>query len=97
MKKEDRSFLWIRLRILDNATSISDCGILNENEYTTSSMADTIRLAEDDYVAEFCGFFPAEKPQYTILVSINKKGLPVSGGQMAGSVFKQIVDYMVAP
>lgn len=57
----------------------------------------TIRLAEDEYVAEFCGFFPAEKPQYTILVSINKKGLPVSGGQMAGSVFSQIVDYMVAP
>lgn len=56
----------------------------------------TIRLTEDEYVAEFCGFFPAEKPQYTILVSINKKGLPVSGGQMAGSVFRQIVDYMVA-
>lgn len=57
----------------------------------------TIRLAEDEYVAEFCGFFPADKPQYTILVSINKKGLPVSGGQMAGSVFSQIVDYMIAP
>lgn len=57
----------------------------------------TIRLTKDEYVAEFCGFFPAEKPQYTILVSINKKGLPVSGGLMAGSVFSQIVDYMVVP
>lgn len=55
----------------------------------------TIRLAEDEYVAEFCGFFPAEEPQYTILVSINKKGLPVSGGLMAGSVFKEIVDYII--
>ncbi|MDY2642370.1 MAG: penicillin-binding transpeptidase domain-containing protein [Mediterranea sp.] len=56
-----------------------------------------IRLAEDEYVAEFCGYFPADKPQYTILVGINKKGLPVSGGQMAGSVFCQIADYMIAP
>ena len=56
----------------------------------------TIRLADDEYVAEFCGFFPAEAPQYTILVSINKKGLPVSGGLMAGSVFKEIVDGMIA-
>ena len=55
----------------------------------------TIRLAEDEHVAEFCGFFPAEAPQYTILVSINKKGLPVSGELMAGSVFSDIVDYVI--
>lgn len=57
----------------------------------------TIRLAEDEYVAEFCGFFPADNPKYTILVSINIKGGTVSGGLMAGSVFSQIVDNMVAP
>ena len=67
------------------------------NKVRVAGTTGTIRLTEDEYVAEFCGFFPAEKPQYTILVSINKKGLPVSGGQMAGSVFSQIVDYMVAP
>ena len=47
------------------------------------------------YVAEFCGYFPIEKPEYTIIVLINKMGLPSSSGLMAGSVFKEIVDYMV--
>ena len=48
------------------------------------------------YVAEFCGYFPMEKPQYSIIVIINKMGLPSSSGMMAGSVFSEIVDYMVA-
>lgn len=47
------------------------------------------------YAAEFCGYFPVDKPRYTIIVSMNKRGLPVSGGLMAGSVFSEIVDYMM--
>ncbi len=47
------------------------------------------------YVAEFCGYFPMEKPQYSIIVIINKMGLPSSSGMMAGSVFSEIVDYMM--
>ena len=46
------------------------------------------------YSVEYCGYFPADAPKYTIIVSMNKKGLPASGGLMAGSVFKDIVDYM---
>lgn len=46
------------------------------------------------YAVEFCGYFPAEAPKYSIIVSMNKKGLPCSGGGMAGPVFKEIVDYM---
>ena len=48
-----------------------------------------------EYNVEFCGYFPAGDPQYSIIVSINKIGLPASGGLMAGSVFSEIVDYMV--
>ena len=48
-----------------------------------------------EYNVEFCGYFPADDPQYSIIVSINKIGLPASGGLMAGSVFSEIVDYMV--
>lgn len=47
-----------------------------------------------EYAAEFCGYFPTDNPKYTIIVSINKMGLPVSGGLMAGDVFRQIADYM---
>jgi cell division protein FtsI (penicillin-binding protein 3) len=49
-----------------------------------------------EYAVEFIGYFPANAPKYSIIVSMNKKGLPASGGLMAGSVFKDIVDCMAA-
>lgn len=70
-----------------------------------AGMQGTVQVSEQDdntedrmnteYAAEFCGYFPTDNPKYTIIVSINKTGLPVSGGLMAGDVFKKIVDYMV--
>lgn len=48
-----------------------------------------------EYAAEYCGYFPADNPKYSIIVSMNKMGLPVSGAFMAGSVFREIVNYMV--
>ena len=54
----------------------------------------TIQLPNGEYAVEFCGYFPADNPKYSIIVSINKKGLPASGGLMAGDVFRQIVDIM---
>lgn len=59
---------------------------VSTNEDGTENKSDT------EYAVEFCGYFPVENPQYSIIVSINKKGLPVSGGLMAGDVFRQIVD-----
>ena len=43
------------------------------------------------YAVEFCGYFPTDNPKYSIIVSINKTGLPASGELMAGDVFKKIV------
>lgn len=57
-----------------------------------AGMQGTAQLEDDSYVVEFCGYFPANNPQYTIIVSINKTGLPVSGSLMAGDTFRQIVD-----
>lgn len=54
----------------------------------------TIQLEDGSYIVEFCGYFPTNTPQYSIIVSIHKDGLPASGGLMAGDVFRQIVDYM---
>ena len=48
-----------------------------------------------EYAVEFIGYFPADAPKYSIIVSMNKKGLPASGGLMAGSVFKDIVDCII--
>lgn len=52
----------------------------------------TIQLPNGEYAVEFCGYFPADNPKYSIIVTINKTELPVSGGLIAGEVFKQIVD-----
>ena len=52
--------------------------------------------AKDDrdntvYCLQFCGYYPADNPQYSIIVSLNKKGLPASGG-MAGKIVQHIVE-----
>ena len=44
------------------------------------------------YAVEFCGYFPADAPKYSIIVSMNKVGLPASGSLMAGGVFREIVE-----
>ena len=49
-----------------------------------------------EYAVEFIGYFPANEPKYSIIVSMNKIGFPASGGLMAGSVFSEIVDCIVA-
>lgn len=45
---------------------------------------------DDSYRLEFCGYFPFDDPQYTILVVLNKEGLPASSGAMAGAIFKEV-------
>ena len=49
----------------------------------------------DEYQLAFCGYFPADAPKYSIIVSMNKLGLPASGGGMAGVVFHNIVEWMI--
>lgn len=48
------------------------------------------------YLVSFCGYFPAEDPQYSMIISIQKPGLPASGGTMAGSVFGKIAERIYA-
>jgi cell division protein FtsI (penicillin-binding protein 3) len=47
-----------------------------------------------EFVIEFCGYFPADNPQYSIIVSMNKMGMP-SSVPVPGWVFRDIVNYMV--
>ena len=48
-----------------------------------------------EYQLAFCGFFPADRPKYSMIVSLNKIGLPASGGGMAGDAFHNIVEWMI--
>ena len=62
---------------------------------TVAGQQGTIVVSTDNgntvYSVEFCGYFPTDNPKYSIIVSINKTGLPASGGLMAGDVFKKII------
>ncbi len=49
-----------------------------------------------NYLVSFCGYFPSEAPQYSCIVSIQKPGLPASGGLMAGAVFGKIAERVYA-
>ena len=48
-----------------------------------------------EYQLAFCGYFPADAPKYSMIVSLNKLGLPASGGGMAGDAFHNIVEWMI--
>ena len=48
-----------------------------------------------EYHLAFCGYYPADKPKYSMIVSLNKLGLPASGGAMAGEAFHNIVEWMI--
>ena len=73
--------------------------ILSVAGKTGTSQVGEYDFGEDTYVDEyqlaFCGYFPADEPKYSIIVSMNKLGLPASGGGMAGVVFHNIVEWMI--
>jgi len=54
------------------------------------------KTGRTNYLVSFCGYFPSEEPKYSMIVSIQKPGLPASGGLMAGSVFSKIAERVYA-
>ena len=70
------------------------------NKTTTSGKTGAAQIDDDNvsednlYHLSFCGYFPSEDPQYSIIVCLNKQGLPASGGGMAGPVFRRIVEFL---
>ena len=66
---------------------------------TGTSKVATCDFGEENYVDEyqvsFCGYFPADMPKYSMIVSMNKLGLPASGSGMAGVVFHDIMNWII--
>ena len=50
---------------------------------------------DDGIYADFCGYFPVEKPKYTVFVSYKRPEIPVSGGGMAGQTFRKIAELIM--
>ena len=62
------------------------------NEYTDVAVCGrTFRIEDTRYRMELCGYFPTKNPQYTIMVVMEKDGLPASAGGICGPLFSQIV------
>jgi len=64
----------------------------------TAQVADGNRgyRAKKSYQASFCGYFPADKPKYSIIVVINGPKNGYYGATVAGPVFKEIADRIYA-
>jgi cell division protein FtsI (penicillin-binding protein 3) len=86
-------------QVIDNGTAI---GIKTEN-YKIAGKTGTAWLSQGkagynqennrQFQASFAGFFPANNPQYTIVVVVNSpKGARYSGSQIAAPIFKNISD-----
>lgn len=55
-----------------------------------AEMTGTTKQKNGTYLADFCGFYT----NYSIMVAIQRKDIPVSGGAMSGSIFKEVVEYI---
>jgi cell division protein FtsI (penicillin-binding protein 3) len=62
----------------------------------TAQIASGGQLKGGGHQLSFCGFFPADNPKYTCIVSIQTRGGLISGGGVAGVVFGEIAKRVMA-
>ena len=60
-----------------------------------SACGRTFNLTDSYRRMELCGYFPSDNPLYTIMVILEKEGLPVSAGGLCGPIFAHTVDLLV--
>ena len=65
-------------------------------EYTTvAACGRTFLMKGNHRRMELCGYFPADNPMYTIMVILEKDGLPASAGGMCGPIMASTIDVLV--
>ncbi|MBS7566295.1 transpeptidase family protein [Mucilaginibacter sp. Bleaf8] len=75
-------------------------GIIYNPLYKVAGKTGTAQVADGrhgyhaklQYQASFCGYFPADKPKYSLIVVINDPKNGYYGAQVAGPVFREIAD-----
>ena len=76
----------------------------NGGRFRVSGKTGTAQVASENggyhdgpvrYMVSFCGYFPSEKPKYSCIVCIVKRGVPASGGGQCGPVFCEISQYLM--
>ena len=70
----------------------------NTDKTKVAGKGGTIQIGNPDdltYIMDFCGYFPTNNPRYTILVILEKQGLPASGHIHAAGLFRKIVEQLI--
>lgn len=81
-------------RMLEGVVSKGLAKCAMSDKVKVAGMNGTIRNEDNTLAADFCGYFPADKPKYTILVSVHRKEVPAAGGRMAGTIFREIAEFI---
>lgn len=90
--------------MLENVVSRGTGKLMGSPLYKVAGKTGTAQVADANrgyrgkrsYQASFCGYFPADKPKYSIMVSINGPKNGYYGATVAGPVFKEIADRIYA-
>ena len=100
-KANIREMRWVLRKVVEEGLgSRADTEMVSVAGKTGASQLNVIWGDEDDeeavyeYQLGFCGFFPAEEPKYSMIVSLNTILGVHSGNLVAGTAFKQIVEWM---
>lgn len=75
------------------ATNISGFKIAGKTG--TSQKINDGRYSKSDYIASFAGYYPAEKPQVSLLVMIDEPRKSIYGGSIAAPIFKNITTRLI--
>ena len=100
--KRDTTMIKELIASKENIATIQQ--LLIQKGFTSKAFSDKVPIAGEQGVAiakedgdniiyclQFCGYYPSDNPQYSIIVSLNKKGLPASGG-MAASIVTEVIE-----
>lgn len=62
---------------------------------TVAACGRTFLMKGNSRRMELCGYFPADNPMYTIMVILEKEGLPASAGSMCGPIMASTIDILL--
>lgn len=65
------------------------------NYVNVSACGRTFITEGNHWRMELFGYFPSNNPIYTIMVVLEKDGLPASAGGMCGPIFAHVVDWLI--
>lgn len=93
---KDTTLLQIK-EMLEGVVTNGTAKMVHSDYFSIAGKTGTAQIASGGgysggYYVSFCGYFPADNPQYTCFVGVRKPKVSPSGGGQAGMVFKNIAE-----